>query len=137
LKELKDHFDIAAQPEDGHFARRRLRIFASSLGFSGTTLDDLELAAGEAITNAILYGSPDPSGRISICADFNQRTQTMSIEIQDHGNAFDRTKTKRSVPAESTGGRGLKLMRMLVDRVYISQEDDGLLVRLIKKKNSA
>lgn len=97
-------------------------------------LEHVELALREALANAIVHGNrQDPRKRVTVRC-FCQPDRGMLVAVEDEGPGFD----PRSVPdprdAEcllETHGRGLFLMRHLVDRVRISRS--GRRVTLVKR----
>ena len=59
-----DQFEITAHPQNAGPARERVRDAALRAGFTALDLADIEIAVGEAVTNAILYGSPSADSRV-------------------------------------------------------------------------
>jgi anti-sigma regulatory factor (Ser/Thr protein kinase) len=114
-------------------ARARLRAAAAQAGFSGSSLDDFEVATGEALSNAILHGSPTSGNRISICIAYNARNREFSVEITDQGAGFDAAVVSRSPQKDDMSGRGLKLIAALVDKAVLFHDGTGTTVRLSKK----
>lgn len=95
---------------------------------------DIELAAHEALVNAIVHGNQlDTSKRVVVTC----RCQTdgeVSLIVQDHGNGFD----PRCVPDPTApenhlrvSGRGIHLMKNFMDEV--SFEEGGSIVLMRKK----
>lgn len=78
-------------------------------------IDDLLLAVSEAVTNAVVHGSgPDDAIDLSIRAEGS----AAYVEIVQHGRSFvfDRA-------VEPTqGGRGLKIIELLVDEWGVHQD---------------
>lgn len=90
------------------------------------------VALTEAISNAILYGNrEDPSKRVRVRASLDERA--LVLEVADEGPGFDMdictVDPTDPTHLEREDGRGLFLMRQLMDRVerYTS---DGNVVRL-------
>ena len=134
-KDVKDHqdqFDITAQPQNAALARERIKRAAVQAGFRSPELDDIEVAVGEAATNAILYGSPTATSRIVISCWFNQTEGAFHVEIRDQGLGFDPDKVRDEDDTDSLGGRGLRLMRALMDRLLLYYDGEGMSVRLTK-----
>ena len=133
VKDVKDQFDISADPANAAAARVRMRTVALEAGFVGTPLDDFEVAMGEALSNAILHGSPTPASIISICITFTLRTREFSVEITDRGEGFDPSKVRHKAADDEINGRGLKMMALLVDTAMLFHDGVGMTVRLVKR----
>ena len=132
MKEIRDQFEITALPQNAGLAREHVRKIAERLGFSGVELADIEIATGEAVTNAILYGSPDAASRIHISCGY--AAGSFCIEVRDQGRGFDPTRIPDQTDMDALGGRGLRLMRALMDQVDLHYDGCGMLARLTKTK---
>jgi serine/threonine-protein kinase RsbW len=95
---------------------------------------DIEIAVREALANAVIHGNQeDPKKRVRVtsrCSDDGQ----VFITIRDEGRGFDsRTVPDPTTPENvlSSHGRGIYLMRMLMDE--ISFEQDGTVVKMCKR----
>ncbi len=132
-----DQFEITAYPKNAGVARERIRSTAQHLGFSRTALDDMEVAVGEAVTNAILYGSPSGGSPIVVRTSFSASSKVFQIEVQDQGQGFDpnRMRTEEN-DTDALGGRGLRLMRVLMDDVWLHYSGAGMIVRMTKSLHS-
>jgi serine/threonine-protein kinase RsbW len=90
----------------------------------------------EALANAILYGNDrDPDKRVRVAVELTQ--QAVVVEVTDEGTGFD----PGSVPdptlpenLDRTGGRGVFLIRQLMDEV--EYRDGGNCVRLVLYRHS-
>ena len=133
VKDVKDQFEITADPANASAARARLRAAATEAGFAGTALDDFEVAMGEALSNAILHGSPTSTSLISVCISFILRTREFSVEVTDRGEGFDPQSVKRKAGSDDVNGRGLKMMAILVDKAILFHDGVGMTVRLVKR----
>ena len=112
--------------------RDRVKSAAVQAGFGQSALDDIEVAVGEAATNAILYGSPTATSRIVITCWVSQLDNAFHIEIRDQGRGFDSSQVRDEEDTDSLGGRGLRLMRALMDSVLLYYDGEGMSVRLTK-----
>ena len=107
-----------------HFGARQLML-------------NLPVALTEALSNAILRGNnDDPAKHVHITARVDRRR--LVIEVVDEGTGFDldRCTVDPTTPdnVDREDGRGLFLMRQLMDRVERSDDVRGNLVRLIMNK---
>lgn len=110
------------------------RLLGQALGVLGVEQEvtaDLELALTEACTN-VLEHSEDGSEYAVTARVFDT---TCVLEVVDHGKGFNATGQGRTDAASSAeGGRGIQLMRALVDRVDFDPADgQGTRVRLEKR----
>lgn len=130
LKQLRDQFEITAHPQNASQARDRVRALAAQVGFSGMDLADIEIAVGEAVTNAILYGSPTAASHIVIIISLSE--QVFHVEVRDQGHGFDPDHLRLEEDTDALGGRGIRLMRALMDGVQLSFGGQGMIARLSK-----
>jgi serine/threonine-protein kinase RsbW len=93
----------------------------------------VELALREALNNAILHGSTgDPKKKIAVCAHC-AKDKGILLVVQDSGPGFDPSVVPDPTHAKnvfSTHGRGIFLMRQLMDEVRF--EEGGRRVVLAK-----
>jgi serine/threonine-protein kinase RsbW len=109
------------------------RILAAvrPVGLPSDRLNDLAVAVSEALSNAAIHGNRlDPAKKVLITVTVVPRDRAV-IEVKDEGNGFDVARLSDPTdPAQilATSGRGVFLMRQLVDRVEYG--DGGACVRL-------
>jgi serine/threonine-protein kinase RsbW len=112
-------------------ARRILKRSLESLGIDGDTISDIELALTEACTNVLDHAHGDDDYTVSAGID----GETCVIEVIDRGGGFDGSK-RGLLDAEpgAEDGRGIQLMRALVDRLeFQSRPTEGTVVHLEKR----
>jgi len=115
-------------------ARCAISNFARLCGFSHEALYDIQLAAGEALSNAVEHGRGSRSSGFSVCCSFSDGELT--IEIRDSGGGFALDGIFDDVPIEErTRGFGIFLMRRLMDGVDF--ERNGTCVRLIRRQQAS
>ena len=114
-----------------------LLILAREMECSSHELEEVELALREALANAVIHGNRrDPNKKVAIRC-FCQPDRGMLLVIDDEGSGFDPAKVPNPTGAEclmETHGRGLFLMKRLMDRVRISRK--GTRVTLVKRLKS-
>lgn len=132
--EAADQFEITAHPQNASVSRERVLKTARAAMFSATALGDIEVAVGEAVTNAILYGSPSATSRIVISCRFSNADQAFEVEVRDQGRGFDPSHIRHDDNTDALGGRGIRLMRALMDKVIMEYHGDGMVVSLSKRK---
>jgi serine/threonine-protein kinase RsbW len=98
---------------------------------------DIELALREAIVNAIVHGNQeDPRKRVYINCRC-MRDGEVSVTIEDEGSGFRSDAIPDPTSPENrlrTHGRGILLMRTLMDEVHFEQ--GGSVVHLRKRANA-
>ena len=124
---------VPAQPHSASRVRAFVRKQADAAGFSDDDIAEIEVAVGEAVTNAILYGQPNaatPDGEVGV--EVGLSGARFYIEIQDPGPGFNPDDVPIVGPenGEAVGGRGLYLMRALMDTVEMRRDEQGMRVRL-------
>ena len=130
---------LPAKPQYVSVARLTISGLANRMGFSYDDIEDLKIAASEAITNAVQYAyAEDEDGEVVIgCALYSDRIEIM---IADHGKSFNFEETKAQVgPYHDLeegsflreGGLGLYLIETLMDEVKVHHQE-GVTVFMTK-----
>jgi anti-sigma regulatory factor (Ser/Thr protein kinase) len=124
-------------------ARHALAGMAEQLHLTIEDTGDLLLATGEACNNAVQYGRGSEFGVLQVRCRLNVpggacKGRALQIEITNHGNGFlpaknDSIFAMPEVEDLGTHGRGLPLMRELMDDVQIFCENGNTVVRLTKR----
>jgi serine/threonine-protein kinase RsbW len=112
-------------------ARHIVRNAMEQVGVEVTCIDDVELALSEACTNVLLHSGP--GDQFVVRLDLGDRLGV--LRVVDVGRGFDAA----TLPAadddlvEAERGRGLGVMRAVVDRVDLtSRPEAGTIVTLEK-----
>lgn len=134
---LLDRFELAALPHNASAARERIRQVCEKLGFHNLEAGEIEVAFGEAINNAILYGSPHPGSQIAISCCLRRiptpGPPALIIQVRDQGKGFDPASLpKGEVGSDALGGRGIGLIRALMDAVVLYHDGTGMVVRMAR-----
>ncbi|GAC1501711.1 MAG: hypothetical protein NVS1B14_06230 [Vulcanimicrobiaceae bacterium] len=113
-------------------ARHAVVNFVRSCGFTGDEIAEIELAVGEALSNAAKHGGEKDGGSFTVrCACDGS---SITIEIRDSGRGFQRSdKPPEEKPA--TTGFGISIMRALMNEITYSES--GSLVRLVRRRDAA
>jgi len=128
---VADVFTMPCDMAVARKARRRIADMARLVGFDDSACGDIAVAVGEAVTNAVNYGSTDGEG-----AEFTVRCiaspRKVCITVSDQGEGFD----PDSVISSETDpmlerGRGLRCIDALMDEVSFDFES-GTTVRMVK-----
>lgn len=112
-------------------ARTSVIEFARCMAFSPQQLDDIKLAVGEAVANALRHGRSRDGDWVEIKA--TRRGNALRVAVEDGGCGFSPALVCHTLPASmNEGGRGIVMMRALMDRVTFSQGPVGTCVVMFK-----
>ncbi len=121
--------------------RKTIAFLAGQWDFSEKSRDNITLALSEAINNAREHGS-DPNSRIEVLCVLSARL--IKLRIDDFGEGAD-CDTKRdgtkiafettvAPSSDSERGRGVFLMRSLMDSVEMGRnKEGGITIKMIKR----
>jgi PAS domain S-box-containing protein len=112
--------EFAAAPESLASIRSMLRRWLAHAGASDLEVAEIVTACGEAATNAIEHAGTGNTNRFVVSG--GRDGDAVQIEIRDHGTWRERR--------DDDHGRGLDLMRTLMDSVEVEPGADGTTVRL-------
>ncbi|MDP9102099.1 MAG: ATP-binding protein [Actinomycetota bacterium] len=124
---------VLALPRDGlsvPVVRRVLKQAMHALGIDPVVTSDIELALTEACTNVLDHAAEGEEYEVRAGINGGE----CCIEVIDTGGGFDHGShgfAEAAAGAES--GRGIQLMRALVDRVSFTSRGDGTVVHLEKR----
>ncbi len=106
------------------------------MGFDDNSLADLGICVTEAVNNAIVHAH---HGRADLPVDilFETFPNELRVHVRDYGPGFDVTKLKDPTAPENllkTTGRGVHLIRALMDQVEIRPLDHGVEIIMTKRR---
>lgn len=102
-------------------ARHRLADWLGELAVEQSTIDDMALAITELVTNAV-EASPTASSPVLVHATYID--DDLCIEVIDEGHGFSLEQTEHGRPSpRSIRGRGLPIVRALVDLIEVDRSD--------------
>jgi serine/threonine-protein kinase RsbW len=120
-------------PRDGTsvpFVRHLCRSALTELGVEDPCIGDIELALAEACTNVLRHAAASDDEYV---VELKIEDDNCSIEVVDAGDGFDHSNIPDSLPEGAESGRGIQLMRALVDDLqFVSDKESGTVVRLKK-----
>jgi anti-sigma regulatory factor (Ser/Thr protein kinase) len=124
---------IGADPGEIAPIREAVHELAERAGYAARA-DDLALAINELIANAQEHGAAP----IHVVAAADS-TDGVHVEVRDSGCGFDWTEAVREHPPapDSRRGRGLWIVRQLVDKVTVEQSGDNASTRIRIDVNQA
>jgi serine/threonine-protein kinase RsbW len=119
--------DLATVP----LVRTICRDAMNRLGVTADCQGDVALALTEACANVVQHAGGDSEYEVAIA--FIETT--CHIRVIDRGHGIDLTDSNRTETIlENDSGRGIVLMKLLVDRIaFQSQPEDGTIVHLQKR----
>ncbi|MBN1755416.1 ATP-binding protein [bacterium] len=111
-----------------------IEVFLSGQGIKGSIQDDITISVSEIVTNAMVHGNGlDPSKKVSIRISVNQ--VKVNVLIRDEGAGFDPGRIPDPSAQENlmkTCGRGIYIVKALMDEVECDSNAQGTGVRLLK-----
>lgn len=118
--------DVGGIPVTRHIIRDALR----EVGVTDECAHDIAVAQSEACTNVLDHSGPGDQYEVRVKVDGDRCV----ISVVDTGAGFDVVNRTDDVDLDSERGRGILLMRALVDRVHFeSRQESGTAVYLEKK----
>ena len=98
MREKFDYIEmkIPAKPEYVGVVRLTLSGIASRMGFTYELIEDLKIAASEAMTNAVQHAYKDNEGG-EIVVGFAVYEDKLEVMVADSGKSFDMEKTREQI----------------------------------------
>ena len=116
------------EPEATRKLRSALARAAACCGLTREETFDLQVAATEAVTNA-LRGT---GGADAVTVVAKRREGAFEVEVADQGG-FRPPEPSLAAAFQSEGGRGIPIMLALVDELEFAATGDGTRVRMRKR----
>lgn len=105
------------------------------LAFEESVRDDLSIAVTELFNNALHHGNKDDESK-KITITFRVANNALRISVQDEGEGFEPGKLRDPLAPENiyeVNGRGLFLVKQLVDDIEFNITPQGSEIIIIKK----
>lgn len=110
--------------------RRLAAQVLRAFGVAGDSIHDVELAITEACANVIQHAVDSEGYEVSI----ELAADRCAITVLDRGEGFDPTAVRDQDDIDAESGRGLTLMRALVDNLnFVSEPKVGAVVHMVKQ----
>ncbi len=122
---------LPARPPYVRLARGLLRTTAIHNGFSESQAHEMAVAVSEAYTNVILHANTS-----WVTIRYAVDPYAMTIEVEDDGEGFDLAILDQPYFPEAQVGRGVHLIRNLMDTVECQSSPMGTVVRMTKEKET-
>lgn len=111
---------------------RDLAITAAvDAGLGAEAVNDVRVAATEALANAFQHGSPEP-GKSKITLRCLSCPKALVVEVLDEGPGVTEEQVVSICKSQSKGGLGMRLMLAAMDDVEFSRNERGSRVRMLK-----
>jgi serine/threonine-protein kinase RsbW len=111
--------------------------YAEKAGFDEDTASQVAMVSREAAVNAVLHGNKkDPAKQVH--ASFTLTAESLCIRIADDGGGFNPAEVPDPLSPEGLlkpSGRGIFLMRAIMDEVNFRQLSPGTEITLVKHRN--
>lgn len=118
---------VASRPEEIERVHTALDELLQQLSLDDRARDRIDLAVREAVANAIIHGNRERTdGTVWMTAEVTH--DSLTITIDDEGDGFDVAQLEDPRRPERLllpHGRGLWLMRALVDEVVVDRRAEG------------
>ena len=125
---------ILSNPDELQRVDEAAERIAIQMGFSQAAIHDIAIAVSEAVNNAIMHGNnADTNKKVQVT--FQQESDKLIIRVQDEGLGFEPESIQDPTAPENIlreKGRGLFIIRNLMDELQIINTDTGLLLVLTK-----
>lgn len=114
----------------------KAEAFAEKAGFDEDTAGQIAMLAREAAANAVLHGNKsDPAKHVHVT--FALSKEALSIRVADEGAGFNPEDVPDPLSPEGLlrpSGRGIFLMRAIMDEVHFRQLSPGTEITLVKHR---
>ena len=124
---------ITSHPRWLRLIRQAVLEYARQMGFDSRDSHAITLAVGEAVGNVIKHAYKGSTEQ-QFAVRFDAFDGGLEIEIRDEGEHFELTQTPDLAPDElRVGGRGLYLMRTIMDEIEYGREGGANVMRMRKR----
>jgi len=111
--------------------------FGEQLGLSEDEIDDITIAVTEAVNNAIQHGNKYNESK-AIEISYKNEKEKIIVYVKDNGVGFEIDKISDPRVNENLlkdSGRGILIMKSLMDDVVVTSDNHGTEVQLVKYIN--
>lgn len=135
--ELHEEVELPSELPTVEAIEAKAEEYARKAGFDEDTACQIAMISREAAANAVLHGNKkDPKKKVR--AKFSVTNDALSIQVADEGAGFDPAEVPDPLSPEGLlkpSGRGIFLMRAIMDEVNFRQLSPGTEITLIKHRN--
>src|SRR6202162_3749465 len=134
MTEQRVSYTLDSTRETVDNAEQAATRIAADNGFDEDEIMQISMAVREAAVNAVLHGNAyDPNKKVKL--DFENIGRDLVITIRDQGCGLDMSKIPDPLAPENllkTSGRGIFLIRSVMDEGHIHPSHTGTEIKLIK-----
>lgn len=127
---------LASEVENVEKIEELTERISQKMAFSEDERDSIAIAVTEAVNNAIIHGNKqDPTKRVYL--HFTTEGNTLTVVVRDEGEGFNPDSLPDPLdPANllKESGRGIFILKTLMDEVKFEFTDRGTQLTLIKTK---
>jgi anti-sigma regulatory factor (Ser/Thr protein kinase) len=130
---------IDSDPANLRHIRQQVELFARAAGFSQEICDAVGLAVNEALANVIRHGYGGATDQ-PILLKLERSDGELRLFVRDWGKRFDPAKlpnpeqlAAKRAEELMPGGLGLLCMKQIMDHVEFIPQNDGMLLKMIKR----
>ena len=127
---MKKKFQVPSELSQVHKASSQALSFLEPLRLSEAAIFDVRLCLEEALVNAIKYGNQQKK-ELLVDMDVEYDDKELRIRIEDQGSGFEPEKLPDCTKGDNqfdNHGRGVYLMRQLMDAVSYNNKGNSLLM---------
>ena len=127
---------IRSSPDQLRVVDEWTERIAREIGFSESAISDLAICVTEAVNNAIVHAHRHDARKV-IVIHFERETDGLRVRVLDEGRGFSFEGLPDPTLPENLlkdSGRGVHVMRHLMDRVEIRAHEQGTEVVMFKLK---
>ena len=133
----KDHYQMVVKSDLNELQRveKFTEQISAILKFSEEDRDSIAISITELVCNAISHGNKlDKNKEVTI--DYKISPKSLIISVQDEGDGFNLENIANPLDPENLlkeSGRGIYIVRSLMDKVEVKKNTKGTLVKITKK----
>jgi len=117
-------------------ARKAVEALAAAAGFDDKAIGEIGLCVNEAMANVIRHAYGGRTDQpMSITAELIDDATALRVTIRDWGSGVNPTDLPlKPHDPYRPGGLGLVCLRSLMDQIEFSEQPDGMLLIMVKRK---
>lgn len=140
LKGKETHFQMIIKSNLNELQKveRFTEKLSYKMNFTEEEIDGLAISITEIVSNAIAHGNKKDKNK-KVIINYRLSPKTITITVQDEGKGFDIEKIDNPLDPQNLlkeSGRGIYIVRALMDKVEFISNETGTLVRMIKTKKN-
>lgn len=137
-RKARSEFTLTIPSEQGKLQEVEMLAekVAALMHFNSEERDSLAIAVTEAVNNAIIHGNRRDKRR-KVCICFSLDKEQVTVHVRDEGQGFDPSLLRNPLEPENVlreNGRGIFILRALMDEVHFDFSEGGTEVIMVKKK---